>query len=336
VTPFVSVLVVSWNGRAHLERLLPALAAQGCREHEVVLVDNGSTDESAELAAQLLPDATIVRAPRNLGFVGGNLLGLTRCRGRYVATLNNDCVPEPAWIEAAVAAGERAGAGIVATTLLRADAPTQIDSVGIALDPAGIAWDRGGGLPVGTPEPDLPRLFGPSGGAALYWRELLDDVGFFEPAFGMYYEDVDLAWRARLRDWPCADAPEARSLHVGSASAGRNSPAKRFLLGRNKLWTAARCYPGEGLRRYLGALLLYDAAALVAYAALAPADAVPSAARAAALRGRVAALRGLGPRLAERRVIQARRTSADGGLNAMAPLEPLWRLRARFAHLPEG
>jgi GT2 family glycosyltransferase len=336
VTPLVSLLVVTWNGRAHLERLLPALAAQSLREHEVVLVDNGSTDGSAEVAARLLPDAEIVRAPSNLGFVGGNLLGWPRCRGRYVATLNNDCLPEPGWLAAAVEAAERAGAGMTATTLLRADDPDRIDSAGIALDPAGIAWDRGGGMAASTHDRALPRLFGPSGGAALYRRELLDDVGYFEADFGMYYEDVDLAWRARLRGWSCSFAPEALALHVGSASAGRNSPTKRFLLGRNKLWTVARCYPGDGLRRRLAAVLLYDAAALVGYAALSPRRAVPAAARRAALRGRLAALRGLGRQLWKRRAIQARRTSPDGGLGAMAPLEPPWRLRGRFAHLPEG
>src|SRR5438874_20401 len=73
----------------------------------------------------------------------------------------------------------------------------------------------------------MPPLYGPSGGAALYSRGLLSDVGLFDPDFGMYYEDVDLAWRARLRGWGCAWACDARALHLGSATAGRNSPRKR-------------------------------------------------------------------------------------------------------------
>jgi GT2 family glycosyltransferase len=335
-TPLVSVLVVTWNGRAHLERCLPALRAQTLRDHELVVVDNGSTDGSPELIARLAPSARLVRAPTNLGFIAGNRLGLASCRGEAIALLNNDCVAEPSWLEAACGALERGREGMAATTLRRADAPDRIDSAGIALDRAAIAWDRGGGRPAGTPARELPPLFGPSGGAGLYRRELLGDVGFFEPDFEMYYEDVDLAWRARLRGWRCADAACAVALHVGSASAGRNSPRKRFLLGRNKLWTAARCYPGDGLRRYLAAIALYDAAALVAYAALAPPGAVPPAARLAALRGRLAGLRGLGRQLWKRRSIQARRSDARAGLDALAPLEPPWRLGARFAHLPEG
>jgi hypothetical protein len=335
-SPLASLLVVTWNARPHLERCLLALAGQTLREREVVVVDNGSTDGSAELVARIAPNATLVRSPTNLGFVGGNLLGLPRCRGRHVALLNDDCVPEPTWLERAVEALELAGAGMAATTLRRYDDPTRIDSTGIALDRAGIAWDRGGGLPTTTAERDLPPLFGPSGGAALYRRELLEDAGFFEPDFEMYYEDVDLAWRARLRGWGCVHAVAALALHVGSASAGRNSPRKRFLLGRNKLWTVARCYPGEGLRRYLAAVALYDAAALVGYAALSPPGAVPPSARLAALRGRLAGLRGLPRQLRKRRAIQAGRSDPRAGLDALAPLEPPWRLTARFGHLPEG
>jgi GT2 family glycosyltransferase len=336
VTPLASILVVSWNGRGHLERLLPALAAQTLSDHEVVFVDNGSTDGSAELVSQSLPRAQIVSSGANLGFVGGNLLGLPRCRGRWVATLNNDCVPEPDWLAAAVSVGDHSDAGMIATRLLQHTEPSRLDSAGIALDRAGIAWDRGGGMVASAGERDLPRLFGPSGGGALYRRDLLADVGFFEPDYGMYYEDVDLAWRARLRGWECAAAPNARAGHVGSASGGRNSPTKRFLVGRNKLWTIARCYPRDGLRRFLAAVVLYDAAAVAAYAALSNTRAVPASARVAALRGRVAGLLGLPRQLRKRRAIQAARTAPDGGMEAMAPLEPPWRLRDRFAHLPEG
>lgn len=334
--PLVSVLVVTWNGRALLERCLPAVRAQTLADREVVVVDNGSTDGSVEAAPRLYPGALVVRSEVNLGFARGNNLGLPRCRGRFIALLNNDCIAEPQWLERAVAVAEAGSVGMVATRQLRAEDPSTIDSAGIALDRAAIAWDRGGGRAADDLLADT-RVFGPSGGAALYRRELLDDVGLFAGALEMYYEDVDLAWRARLRGWDCAEAADARALHIGSASGGRNAPRKRFLLGRNKLWVAARCYPGEGLRRYLGTLIAYDLVALAGYLATARNEAVGPQARRAALAGRLAAVRGLGARLAERRSIQARRTApAEEVLGAMAPIEPPWRLLGRFSHLPEG
>ena len=338
MTPLASILVVTWNGRPLLERCLPALAAQTLRDRELVVVDNGSTDGSLELIPRVCPDAAVVRSATNRGFAAGNNLGLARCRGRYLALLNNDCLPEPDWLERAVAVAEASEAGMIATHQLRAAAPTIVDSAGIALDRAAIAWDRGGGRPVadGPGADGWGPLFGPSGGAALYRRELLADVGPFDAELGSYYEDVDLAWRARLRGWRCAEAPDARCLHLGSATGGRNRPLKRFLLGRNKLWVAARCYPGPGLHRYLTAIVAYDLTALAAYAAATRPDRVPAAARLAALRDRLAALRNLPRQLARRRVIQARRTApADEVLAAMAPLAPPWRAASRFAHLPE-
>jgi GT2 family glycosyltransferase len=339
VTPLASVLVVTWNGRALLERCLPALAAQTLRDRELVIVDNGSTDGSLELVARLCPDAAVVRSATNRGFAAGNNLGLARCRGRYLALLNNDCLAEPEWLERAVEAAEASGAGMVATRQLRADAPTIVDSAGIALDRAAIAWDRGGGQPL-SKRPGAEGWappFGPSGGAGLYRRDMLADVGAFDAELVSYYEDVDLAWRARLRGWRCAEAVGARCRHLGSATAGRNWPRKRFLLGRNKLWVAAKCYPGAGLRRYLAAIAAYDLAALAAYMIASPPGPVSAEARLAALRGRLDGLRGLPGQLEKRRRVQARRSaSVEEVMAAMTPLRPPWLVATRFGYLPEG
>src|SRR5438045_9706203 len=92
VTPLASVLVVTWNGRALLERCLPALDAQTLRDREIVVVDNGSTDRSAELVARVCPAAVVVRSATNLDFASGTSLGLERCRGRSVAQMKLDYV----------------------------------------------------------------------------------------------------------------------------------------------------------------------------------------------------------------------------------------------------
>src|SRR5947207_2284970 len=130
--PLASIVVVTWNGRALLERSLPALAAQTLRDREIVIVDNGSTDGSDELVGRLCPEAVLLRSRTNLHFAAGNNLGLSRARGRYLALLNNDCIAEPSWLERAVEAAEADDAGMVATRQLRADDPSRIDSAGIA------------------------------------------------------------------------------------------------------------------------------------------------------------------------------------------------------------
>jgi GT2 family glycosyltransferase len=134
---------------------------------------------------------------------------------------------------------------------------------------------------------------------------MLDDVqcpdmaGFFDPTFFLYYEDVDLAWRARLRGWRCVYVPAARVLHVHSAIGGRSPASKSYRLGRNKVWTILKNYPALPLILCAPLIVSYDGLA-VAYHLL-RGNVHP-------LRGRLAALRDLPRVLAARRRIQARRT----------------------------
>lgn len=330
-----SVILVNWNGRANLERCLPALAAQTRRDFEVVVADNGSSDGSLAWLAEAWPEVRVLALGANLGFAEANNRAIRATERPWVALLNDDTVPEPDWLAALLAAGEAdPGAGSVASRMLFLDTPGLINSAGIAVDRTGIAWDRLGGAPAAAGD-RAGEVFGASAGAALYRRRALDDVAepdasgqpaYFDPRFFMYLEDVDLAWRLRLRGWGCPYAPAARVLHQGSASAGEGSPFKNRLLARNKVWCLLKCYPGGPLIRYLPLILAYDLAS-VPYRFLVQGQT-------AALTGRLEALRGLGPALAQRRRIQAGRRVDWAALSAL--LEPLatpWAVRRRYRHL---
>ena len=121
---------------------------------------------------------------------------------------------------------------------------------------------------------------------------MLRQLGGFDPRFFMYLEDVDLAWRARIAGWRAFSAPQAVVRHAHSATAGEGSPLKNWHLGRNKVWTIARCYPAPGPARYLPAVSPLRPGPLP-YTMVTRRDASP-------LLGRLAALRSLGPALAER------------------------------------
>jgi GT2 family glycosyltransferase len=305
MTPLVSVVVVTWNGLHHLQRCLPPLLAQqlpdggtgGDGGMEVIVVDNASTDGSrAYLAGVAARDSRLVvlANERNEGFAAPNNRAFGAARGRFVATLNNDTLPEPGWLAALLAALETSPRTGSAASLMVFGHDTQtIQSTGITLDRAGIAWDRLVGRPVAESERSPVEVFGASAGAALYRREMLDALGGFDARFFMYLEDVDLAWRAQLAGWHAVYAPGAVVRHAHSASAVEGSPLKNWHLGRNKVWTIAKCYPSPGLRRYLPLIAAYDLASLP-YTMATKRDLSP-------LRGRIAALRHLGPILADRR-----------------------------------
>ncbi len=323
----VSIIILNWNGRRYLKNCLQAVFAQTYRDFEVVLVDNGSSDGSTELVRTHFPDVRLIENTHNRGFAAANNQAIRATTLEFVATLNNDTRVEPGWLEALVHAMEAAPqVGMCASKMLFADPPHLINSTGIALDRAAIAWDRMGGQPDTPEDPTPPPVFGACAGAALYRRSMLDHIGLFDEDFFAYLEDVDLAWRAQLAGWQAVYVPQARVYHHHSATAQEGSPFKRRLLGRNKVWLVVKNYPTPALYKYLPAILAYDWIA-VGYTLLVQRDLNP-------LQGRLSSRSRLPRMLKKRRAVQSRRSqSTPGTPNPLAPLTPPWRVWKRYAHL---
>jgi len=326
MTAKVSVVIVNLNGERYLERCLSTVLAQRYPNFEVVLVDNGSTDGSVALVRERFPEVRVIENGTNLGFAKANNVGIRASDGAYVATLNNDTWVEPDWLETLVEVMESdPQIGICASKMLFAHRPDVINSAGVCVDFAGIAWDRWGGRPdPGDGEPE--EVFAACAGAALYRRTMLDEVGLFDEDYFIYLEDVDLAWRARLMGWRCVYVPRSRVYHIYSGTSKEGSPFKNFHLGRNKLWTIIKDYPGPHFWLYLPIILFYDLSS-IPYSLIVRGDT-------AALRGRLAALRGLPQTWRKRRTIQSRRRVSFRELAAhMSPLEHPLALLRRYRHL---
>jgi len=254
------IVIPTLKGRAWLPGCLAALRAQTARPERIIVVDNGSADGSAEwLAAQ--PDANlfVIRNPANAGFAAACNQGIRASKAAFVALLNDDTEPEPRWLEQMLAAVQSASnVGSAASLMVFADNPEITQSAGIAIDRAAIAWDRLGGMPAASaPAQTSCEVFGASGGAALYRREMLDQIGLFDERFFAYLEDVDLAWRAQRAGWRCVYQPGAVTKHFTSATSGEGSPFKQRLLGRNKMWLVAK----NALPRDVPLIACYDALA---------------------------------------------------------------------------
>jgi GT2 family glycosyltransferase len=245
--PIVSVVIVNWNGRHLLAECLDSLAAQHAEDVEIVLVDNGSQDGSAEFVGQRYPGVRLVCLQENRGFAGGNNAGMAVARGRYIALLNNDTKADPSWlanlIDAAEASPHRVG--MWACKILSYDKPDLIDNVGLLLYPDGLG--RGHGRLEGDRgQFDLPGgALAPSGCAGLYRKEMLEEIGLFDAEFFAYADDVDIGLRARLAGWECRYVPSAKVYHRYSASSSAYSPFKVFLVERNRIWVLLKYFPLE-------------------------------------------------------------------------------------------
>src|SRR5262249_10939580 len=165
-------------------------------------VDNGSTDGSVEFVRDRFPRAHVVVLEKNHGFAAGNNIGLAHASGKFIALLNNDTAAHPEWLAAMLRAlDDHPDAGGVACKIRFHHDPATLNSAGLVLYRDGRGGDRGFRQADVGQFDRQEEVFGPCGAAMLLRRELIDDVGLFDERLFMYYEDLDLAWRARLRGW---------------------------------------------------------------------------------------------------------------------------------------
>ena len=316
--PTTSVIVLNWNGRALLAACLTSLAAQTAPNLDIIVVDNGSHDGSAQYVRAHWPTVRLLALPVNRGFSGGVNAGLAVARGEYLVLLNNDALAEPTFVEHLVAPFADPHLGATAGVLVFAHQPQIVASAGIRIHRDGVALDdRMLDDVAHLPTNPLP-VWGASGGAVAYRRAALQDVGLFDEGYFAYLEDVDLAWRLRLRGWQTLLAPQARAAHVYSATGGEGSPFKNWLVARNRWRVMLRCVPAELLRR--------DWLRIGQYEILACAQAAARG-RWTTITGRLATGREWRSLVAQRRVIQARRTAEIAALDRwLLPARAPWHV----------
>lgn len=305
--PRASVVIPTWNGARFMPPCLDALRAQTCRDFEVIVVDNGSTDGTAGILAGY-PEVRVTSLAKNGGFAVGVNTGIRAARGETIVLLNNDTEVDPGWLAALLAGLDAAPEAGMATSKVRLfDRRDTLHTTGDVVNLAGWAANRGVWEVDRGQWDDSRDVFGASGAAAAYRRALFDAVGVFEEAFGSYLEDVDLAWRARLAGWSCVFVPEAVVYHHLSATGG--GPLASYLVARNRLWLITRNYPARLLLRHahrvVGAQLGCGWAALCAWRG--------REAR-ATLRGLLVGLLTWPRMLPARRRIQSRRRITDARL----------------------
>lgn len=236
-----TVIVPSWNGARFLPTCLDSLQRQTYGGFEVVVVDSGSTDDTAAVLTGY-PEVRVVRLAKNRGFAPAVNAGIAAAGGDALVLLNNDTETEAEWlrelIEALCSASE---VGMATSKVRMFDARDVLHTTGDTVDLAGRAANRGVWEVDRGQWDHRTEVFCASGAAAAYRRTLFDEVGLFEERFGSYLEDVDLGWRARLAGWRCVFAPRAIVYHHVSATGG--GPLASYLVARNRIWLLVRNYP---------------------------------------------------------------------------------------------
>ncbi|MGE3841834.1 MAG: glycosyltransferase, partial [Vicinamibacterales bacterium] len=255
--PAVSVIVVNWNGKEHLQPCLASLLASDYpadRLH-IIFVDNGSTDGSREFVASQFPAVKVVALAENRGFTGGNAAGVHEATGDVLVFFNNDMRVEPGAVRTLVSA--LSDEFPCAAAVVRSWNGRHIDFVRGSLNFEGHGFQDHYGEPWRPERAMASETFFPNGGAFAIRRKTYLEAGGFDEHFFAYYDDVDLGYGIRQTGGRVRVVPDAHVYHRHGATSRRYPQGqKRFLMERNALATVLKRYEPSTLDRSLGAVLL--------------------------------------------------------------------------------
>jgi GT2 family glycosyltransferase len=242
-----SVVVVSYNTAEHIEAcLLSLLELDYSSGVEVIVVDNASTDGSAELIKERFPDVELVELPHNKGFAGGASVGLYMASGEIVATVNPDVRLDPQWMRVVCETLQSPSVGVVGSKIYYPDGRTIQHAGGIVHYPLATTEHIGRGQPDSEAFNQQKNVSFVTGAALAMRRDVGGTLRFFDEAYyPMYYEDVDLCWRANAEGLRTIYQPKAVAYHKESVTMDRRGSRYYSYYHANRLRFVVKRYSPE-------------------------------------------------------------------------------------------
>lgn len=268
----LAIIVLNWNGADDALNCVESLQQQTLRP-EIIIVDNNSSDDSVErfedhVKSQKKDAPILIKNSQNLGFAGGINTGLVHARKQgfeYIGVLNPDAIADKHWLKSLYTElTSHPSAGIATGLLLRRDGNT-IDTSGDFYTTWGLPGPRNRDEPTVNAPNQPGEIFGATGGGALYRTAMLNDIGLFDEDFFMYYEDVDLSFRAQLAGWKVRYTPKAIAYHKVGASSQKVPGLAVFNTFKNLPLVLIKNVPGRlfwtiGARFFLTYWLIFASA----------------------------------------------------------------------------
>ncbi len=307
--PSVSIIVLNFNGKDLLHDCLRSLLKLTYSNVELIVVDNGSTDQSDKMLKEQFPGVQVLQNSRNLGFSKGNNTGILRSSGDFIVLLNNDTTVQPNWLTEMVQAARQEPECFYQPKILLAESK-KMNSAGNRINLFGFAYPQELGEDDSQKDSRVREISYASGACVLADKRLISDVGLLDEAdLFAFYEDVNWGWRALMLGYKSKYVPSAVVYHRwGGTWGSRLSPSKLYLIERGRLATIIRNYSYSNLVSMLPSFILVEFFVLL-YSSL-------SGLMSAKIASYADVLRNLGFILNQKKALQSRRTSPDSAVVA--------------------
>lgn len=252
----ISVVIPNYNGKEHLKICYESLKNQTFKDVEIVMVDNGSGDDSVKFTKEFLPSATVLELNYNSGFAkavnDGIKYSFNNFKSEYILLLNNDVELKKDFIEIGIKTFQRVSdAFSIAAKMLNYYDRTIIDNCGDFIKKAGSPYARGHNEKDAGQYDNEEYIFGACAGAAFYKRELFEIVGLFDEDFFAYFEDIDLSFRQQLQNLKCYYNPNAICYHKRGATTSDRLGLQTMYCEKNLIALRIKNYPAYLLFKWL-------------------------------------------------------------------------------------
>jgi GT2 family glycosyltransferase len=247
----VSIIIPNLNGEKLLPMCLESLKKQTFQDFEIIVVDNGSKDNSLNLLSVNYPEVRVIPLNKNYGFAFAVNRGIEAAYSEFISLLNNDMDLEPKWLESMYESLlDYPEAGSCGPKIMRYWERDRFNVLGIRLNSDGGVDIIGAGEVDKGQYEEVRYVFGVNAGAALYRKKMFDNIGLFDEEFFASFEDVDLSFRAQLAGYKALYVPQSIAYHMVGATIKRRRYMPTYLNNRNAIIFFWKDMPSELIKKY--------------------------------------------------------------------------------------
>ena len=265
IGPLISIVILNYNAEKFLDECLSSIHKTEIVNFEIILVDNASTDKSYRKFTEKFPEIKLIENEKNLGYCGGNNVGIRASKGKFVVVLNPDTVVTPTWLHELINAYQANGEGIYQPKILATTDHNMLLSSGQFIQLFGFGYSRGKGEKHIQENNGIEKIGYASGTCLFTSKAVLEKLDNFDPFLFAYHDDLDLCWRAAMFGINSFYVPASVIFHPIEGYSFKWSKFKFYLMERNRQYCLLTHFTKSSYLKMLPSLILVDFAVSLFY-----------------------------------------------------------------------